>query len=73
MQHHHEDVTLECYPPAHHTVTGSGLSSGHLQDTDLRNRLRTITMLVIVGQKWVIMCPHVVQAQITITVCTSNI
>ena len=39
----------------------------------LRNRLRTITMLVIVGQKWVIMCPHVVQARITITVCTSNI
>jgi len=39
----------------------------------LRNRLRTITTLVIVGQKWVIMCPHVVQAQITITLCTSNI
>ena len=39
----------------------------------LRNRLRTITTLVIVGQKWVIMCPHVVQARITITVCTSNI
>jgi len=38
MQHHREDidVTLECYPPAHHTVTGSGLSSGHLQDTDLK-------------------------------------
>jgi len=27
-------------------------------------------MLVIVGQKWVLMCPHVVQARITITVCT---
>ena len=39
----------------------------------LRNRLRTITTLVIVGQKWVIMCPYVVQAWITITVCTSNI
>ena len=39
----------------------------------LRNRLRTITTLVIVGQKWVIMCPHVIQAWITITVCTSNI
>ena len=38
MQHHPEDVdvTLECYPPAHHTVTRSGLSSGHLQDTDLK-------------------------------------
>ena len=38
MQHHREDinVTLECYPPAHHTVTGSGLSSGHLQDTNLK-------------------------------------
>jgi len=38
MQHHHEDidVTLEYYPPAHHTVTGSGLSSGRLQDTDLK-------------------------------------
>jgi len=32
MQHHREGVTLECYPPAHHTVTGSG----HLQDTDLK-------------------------------------
>ena len=56
MQHHREDVdvTLERYPPAHHTVTGSGLSSGHLQDTDLkyiRNRLRTITTLVIVGHR----------------------
>jgi len=39
----------------------------------LRNRLRTITTLVIIGQKWVTMCPHVVQALITITVCTSNI
>ena len=38
----------------------------------LRNRLRTIATLVIVGQKWVIMCPHVVQARITITVCTSK-
>jgi len=35
IQHHFEDVTLECYPPAHHTVTGSRLSSGHLEDTDL--------------------------------------
>jgi len=36
MQHHCEDVTLECYPPVRHTVTWSGLSSGHLQDTDLK-------------------------------------
>jgi len=39
----------------------------------LRNRLRTITMLVHRRPKVVIMCPHVVQAQITTTVCTLNI
>ena len=27
----------------------------------------------ILGQKWAIMCPHVVQARITTTLCTSNI
>jgi len=32
----------------------------------LRNRLRTITTLDIVGQKWVIMCPHVLQAQTSV-------
>jgi len=30
-------------------------------------------MLVIIGQKWVIMCPHVVHAKITITMCTSKL
>ena len=78
MQHHREDVdvTLECYllPITLSPGLGCLLGTCNIQIwSKLRNRLRTITTLVIVGQKWIIMCPHVVQAWITTTVCTLNI
>ena len=74
--YHREDVTLECYllPITLSPGLGCLLGTYRIQIwSKLRNRLRTITTVVIVGQKWVIMCPHVVQAQITTTLCTWNI
>ena len=78
MQHHHEDVnaTLDAtlLPITLSPGLGCLLGTCRIQIwSKLRNWLRTIATLAIVGQKWVIMCPHVVQARITITVCTSNI
>ena len=46
-----------------HMVQNSAL---HQLWSKFRNRLRTITTLVIVGQKWVIMCPRVVQARTSV-------